>query len=951
MLEFFTNPGFLAVGGALVSAPIIIHLINRMRFKRVRWAAMEFLLKSQKRSRRRLLIEQIILLALRCLLVLLATLLVSRFVGFSFDRFSSKANVHLVLLDDTLSMNDQWKENDLTRNCFDVAKEDVILKQIVRNVGQSSTQDRLMLLQLVKLTNEPGYEPKSYTRLNETKPLEELKEDLKKINATKVHVNVREGLERLQPIIDQNIKDSRLTLHIVSDFRQRDWGKPAADELHKQLVKLANNGVKIRLVDTAHPYRVEGQGGIPISHDNVAIVDLRPSTRVAGVNMPVNFTITLANYGTQDTPVHVAIHEAIKGEELKQVDLKLPTGQENDLGPGVVMVPAGSTETTASFELRFPPDVAPGQKVFGQIFARLENKARGKLDKDGLNDDNVRFTAVEVRNKVPLLVVDGESEAGREEGKDSFFIEKAITSVPGNSYEVVYADKIGGIKALEQVDLRQYPTIFFLNVRDFDPKSRQLKSLEGFIREGGGAAFFLGPRVASDYYNEQLYKNGAGLFPMPLGKSFYPPPSDEPLKADFTGFPQLLLRDESFPSMDAFPIFGPILADERDMAKSFVDLPVKRYFKVSRNDWRATPGKVFELATLPNNAPITDYQQAALDIVRNPALAKALENPQLEKYKRGIEKHRRAIEDAVAPTSDKKAIHLAEALQRMLDDRGDKKDPVLNPNLTEFWSYPDPKIRSIVQATTRLIEDTKYGDPFIVAGNFGAGKVVAVTSTAGKEWNEWGGGSYASVVYQPFIWELQNYLSAPSQETVLNVGQPVTINIDREQYTKKSQLLKMQRFHQKAEANVILKQIKDTELFGVDKGEQLVFTFARTGEPGLYVSKLFGDNDSKPLAEWGHVYNVDSASEGRLDRVSLDELSKNLLRATEKEGQIRFETPQALGEELVNRQADLSEWVLFYLAIMFVLVVEQALAVHLSFHLRGGEAQAPAAVAQSTRAA
>ena len=75
MLEFFTNPGFLAAGGALVSAPIIIHLINRLRFRRVRRAAMEFLLKSQKRNRRRLIIEQIILLMLRCLLVILIGLL------------------------------------------------------------------------------------------------------------------------------------------------------------------------------------------------------------------------------------------------------------------------------------------------------------------------------------------------------------------------------------------------------------------------------------------------------------------------------------------------------------------------------------------------------------------------------------------------------------------------------------------------------------------------------------------------------------------------------------------------------------------------------------------------------------------------------------------------------------------------------------------------------------
>src|SRR5207245_2121892 len=79
MLEFM-HPGFLIAGSALVSLPIVIHLINRMRYRRVRWAAMEFLLKSQKRNRRRLIIEQLLLLALRCLLVMLGVLLVSRYL-------------------------------------------------------------------------------------------------------------------------------------------------------------------------------------------------------------------------------------------------------------------------------------------------------------------------------------------------------------------------------------------------------------------------------------------------------------------------------------------------------------------------------------------------------------------------------------------------------------------------------------------------------------------------------------------------------------------------------------------------------------------------------------------------------------------------------------------------------------------------------------------------------
>src|SRR5471030_1419852 len=106
MLGLFLNPGFLFIGVALIAVPIIIHLINRMRFKRIRWAAMEFLLKAQNRTRRRLIIEQLILLALRCLLIALVGLLVSRFVGCGDTNLGGKPNLHIVLLDDTLSMQD-----------------------------------------------------------------------------------------------------------------------------------------------------------------------------------------------------------------------------------------------------------------------------------------------------------------------------------------------------------------------------------------------------------------------------------------------------------------------------------------------------------------------------------------------------------------------------------------------------------------------------------------------------------------------------------------------------------------------------------------------------------------------------------------------------------------------------------------------------------------------------
>src|SRR5688500_16078420 len=81
MFSAFLNPWTFLIGAALVSTPIIIHLINRIRFRRVKWAAMEFLLKAQRKMRRKKILEQLLLLFLRCLLVFLAAMLLGRFIG------------------------------------------------------------------------------------------------------------------------------------------------------------------------------------------------------------------------------------------------------------------------------------------------------------------------------------------------------------------------------------------------------------------------------------------------------------------------------------------------------------------------------------------------------------------------------------------------------------------------------------------------------------------------------------------------------------------------------------------------------------------------------------------------------------------------------------------------------------------------------------------------------
>src|SRR2546421_5662953 len=75
LFAFFFTP-VTALLGALgaASIPLVIHLLNRKRFRVVTWAAMRFLLAAQRKNTRRMRLEQLLLLAVRTLLVLLLVL-------------------------------------------------------------------------------------------------------------------------------------------------------------------------------------------------------------------------------------------------------------------------------------------------------------------------------------------------------------------------------------------------------------------------------------------------------------------------------------------------------------------------------------------------------------------------------------------------------------------------------------------------------------------------------------------------------------------------------------------------------------------------------------------------------------------------------------------------------------------------------------------------------------
>ena len=186
MFESFVHPWMFVAGALLISAPIIIHLINRIRFKRIRWAAMEFLLKSQKRNRRRLIIEQLILLLLRILLVLLAGFLMARYLysGVT-DQGGTK---HFAILDTGVSMTDHHKEEGRTVNAFGVAKEELVR---VADLARQANSAQEMVVYTLDNLDEPIFDERL------TSPsVEKLKDTLANVKPTSLHLSPAAGLDR-----------------------------------------------------------------------------------------------------------------------------------------------------------------------------------------------------------------------------------------------------------------------------------------------------------------------------------------------------------------------------------------------------------------------------------------------------------------------------------------------------------------------------------------------------------------------------------------------------------------------------------------------------------------------------------------------------------------------------------------------------------------------------------
>ncbi|MBL7977167.1 MAG: BatA domain-containing protein [Bacteroidetes Order II. Incertae sedis bacterium] len=254
----FLNP-LILLGLLAAAIPILIHLFNFRKPKKVDFSTLAFLRELEKTAMQRVKIEQWLLLALRVLAILFLVL------GFAQPMLKGSASdakhaktVYAIVIDNSLSMKLRNVRGEYLQQARTVAA------QLVK---QAQKGDEFLLL----TTANNGLTARNLYR-NTGPLLEEIRKIQPEPGARSLMRTARQSFRRLAEISDRNKE-----VYLISDLQRATF----LDSLETEKPQ----NVSIALV--------------PIGSDapaNVAITDVEIDSRIIEQGQPVGVTATLTNY-------------------------------------------------------------------------------------------------------------------------------------------------------------------------------------------------------------------------------------------------------------------------------------------------------------------------------------------------------------------------------------------------------------------------------------------------------------------------------------------------------------------------------------------------------------------------------------------------------------------------------------------------------------------------------
>ncbi|MFV2068456.1 MAG: BatA domain-containing protein, partial [Pirellulales bacterium] len=445
----------------LLGVPLLIHLIQLLRHRRVEWAAMDFLLASQKRHRKWIRLKQLLLLAARvAVLALLLLMLAQPIVQDQWGRLLGGQGVHhIVLLDDSFSMSDLQDQT----SAFDRGKR--FVQRLIDKAAEENGRHAITLLRYSRSASRSGAPAFDWLDIPIDRNFRPVAEEvLGPLVPSETAAGPAAAIGAVDRMPEQSPDETR-HLYLLSDFRRKDWSDEVA--LRTALQRLGAQDYQIHLVqcvDTARP--------------NLVLSELTPRGGVAAAGVEMMLGVTVRNYGERD-----ARQVAVRIEEDGHAR---PTVLFDRIGPG---------ETAShNFRVRFP--------------AAGPHTVTAHLPADVLADDNRRFCVVNVPERVEVLLVDSAPLA-----RDAHFVATALA--PGGHVDTGLRPVVQSPAFLRRPEeLDAFAAIYLLNIDRLDDAA--VEAIEGYVRGGGGVAFFLGDRSKGRFFTERLYRGGEGLFPAPV---------------------------------------------------------------------------------------------------------------------------------------------------------------------------------------------------------------------------------------------------------------------------------------------------------------------------------------------------------------------------------------------------------------------------------------------------
>lgn len=297
-------------GSLLVSVPVLIHLINMMRHRRVKWAAMEFLLQSQKRYKKWIVLKQLLLLLLRMAAVAAIVFMVAQPLWRNQwgELFGGAKTHHIVLLDDSYSMSDRWSDT----SAFERAKK--VVYKLAQQAGQQGSSQTFSLILFSRAGQLALGSQQQITQENVDREFAtRLDQKLGPMSPSQTGATVVEALEAVKKLPEQLEDETRL-IYVITDFRKRDWEDPKS--VRKLLDELSRDKTKLNLVQC-----------VDATRPNLAVTELKPGmgTKAAGVELFME--VGVKNFGDETVKdVNVSLYE----DQVPRAGVVIPVIEPGD---------------------------------------------------------------------------------------------------------------------------------------------------------------------------------------------------------------------------------------------------------------------------------------------------------------------------------------------------------------------------------------------------------------------------------------------------------------------------------------------------------------------------------------------------------------------------------------------------------------------------------------------